>query len=431
MALDAERESATFSIDTMRNELNGGAEMSQFKQDIMDELDALVADGDACLPDDDADRPAARQQVMRMVSVQYKRLQLDAAVSPLKRQARLELLSLFDPSWHTRNGVHFGLWLGAIQGQGSDEQIEEWLAPSLFFQIFGCFAMTELGHGSFVRGLETTATYDPTTETFDLHSPTLTATKWWIGGAAHTATHAAVFAQLVLPDGSRPGVHTFVCPLRSRDDHSLLPGVSAGDCGHKFGRNGIDNGWLRFEHVRLPREALLCKHASVDTDGTFTRRGARQLQYRALIGARATMVMDSAQWLKAAVTIAVRYLAVRHQGAPLVPGGGEPALLDYATVQTRLMPLLATTYALSFTSLYMKNRAAPPGMTVSRSEAQDSAEEEAALPDLHATCAGLKAFATWACYHGIDTCRQAMGGMGYSGYTGLPRMLADFAVQCT
>lgn len=41
---------------------------------------------------------------------------------------------------------------------------------------------TELGHGTFIRGLETTCTYDPTTEEFVLNSPTLTSYKWWPGG---------------------------------------------------------------------------------------------------------------------------------------------------------------------------------------------------------------------------------------------------------
>jgi acyl-CoA oxidase len=79
--------------------------------------------------------------------------------------------------------------------------------------VIGCFAMTELAHGSNVAGLETTATFDPSTDEFVIHTPHLGATKWWIGGAASTATHAAVFAQLIV-DGKRWGVKTFVTQLR-------------------------------------------------------------------------------------------------------------------------------------------------------------------------------------------------------------------------
>jgi acyl-CoA oxidase len=53
------------------------------------------------------------------------------------------------------------------------------------------------------------------------------------------------------------------------------------------------------------------------------------------------------------------------------------------------------------------------------------------LPDVHATSSGLKAFTTWATHYGIDTCRQACGGHGYSSYSRLPQLFADFAVMCT
>ncbi len=43
--------------------------------------------------------------------------------------------------------------------------------------------------GTFIRGLETTATYDPKTEEFVLHSPTLTSTKWWPGGREYSINH--------------------------------------------------------------------------------------------------------------------------------------------------------------------------------------------------------------------------------------------------
>lgn len=79
--------------------------------------------------------------------------------------------------------------------------------------MIGCFAMTELAHGSNVAGLETTATFDEETDEFIIHTPHLGATKWWIGGAASTATHAAVFAQMIIK-GKRHGVKTFVTQLR-------------------------------------------------------------------------------------------------------------------------------------------------------------------------------------------------------------------------
>lgn len=60
----------------------------------------------------------------------------------------------------------------------------------LNYDIIGCYAQTELGHGSNVRGLETTAKWDPIKKEFEIHSPYLTASKWWNGSMGRTATHA-------------------------------------------------------------------------------------------------------------------------------------------------------------------------------------------------------------------------------------------------
>ena len=123
------------------------------------------------------------------------------------------------------------------------------------------------------------------------------------------------------------------------------------------------------------------------------------------------MVTDSAVWLKAATTIAVRYLALRRQGDPLASGGREPQLIDFRTVQTRVMPLVATAYALNFTALFMQRVAPQAGLSDGDDEGEPMTDEEKmeVLPDLHATCAGLKAFSTWATYYGIDTLRQVSG----------------------
>jgi len=59
------------------------------------------------------------------------------------------------------------------------------------------------------------------------------------------------------------GLHCFIVQLRSLEDGSPMPGVNIGDCGPKMGRDGIDNGWIQFDHVRIPREDMLMKWAKV------------------------------------------------------------------------------------------------------------------------------------------------------------------------
>lgn len=74
------------------------------------------------------------------------------------------------------------MFLPTIRSQGDDAQRDKWLPLGRAYKIIGTYAQTELGHGSYIRGLETTATYDPATQEFVLNSPTLTASKWWPGG---------------------------------------------------------------------------------------------------------------------------------------------------------------------------------------------------------------------------------------------------------
>ena len=92
--------------------------------------------------------------------------------------------------------LHWGMFVPTIRGQATEEQKEEWLPLAMEMKTVGTYAQTELGHGTFLRGLETTATFDPDTDEFIVHSPTLTSTKWWPGGLGKTATHAVVMARL-------------------------------------------------------------------------------------------------------------------------------------------------------------------------------------------------------------------------------------------
>ncbi|RYG46885.1 hypothetical protein EON67_09085 [archaeon] len=209
--------------------------------------------------------------------------------------------------------------------------------------------------------METTATFVPHAGEdgegeWDLHSPTISSTKWWIGGAGETSTHAAVYARL-LCGGVDHGVHTFVVQLRDPDTGSLMPGVHVGDVGAKYGRNGIDNGWIRFHHVRLPARAQLRRWAKVAPDGTYTRAVSAKnnaMAYGALLMGRASMIGDCAAYLSMATTVAVRWAVGRRQGARQQADGLPPQLMDFKTHQAKLMPLVAYAYALTVTSHRMK-----------------------------------------------------------------------------
>ena len=221
-------------------------------------------------------------------------------------------------------------------------------------ELLGCFAMTETGHGSDVQSLETTATYDAETEEFVIDSPTPTSRKDYIGGAAETATIAAVFAQLITPEDGEPvnhGVHCFVVPIRD-DEGNDLPGVTTSDCHYKGGLPGVDNGRIMFDHVRVPRVNLLNKYGDVAPDGTYSspienpnRRFFTMIG--TLIRGRVTVGGSAGAAARVALDIATRYALQRRQfSAP--DDDGEVLIMDYLVHQRRLFPLIARSYALQF-----------------------------------------------------------------------------------
>lgn len=297
--------------------------------------------------------------------------------------------------------------------------------------VIGCFAMTELGHGSNVAGLETTATFDQESDTFVINTPHLRATKWWIGGAASSATHAAVFARLIV-DGKDHGVQTFITQLRDTKTFQTMPGITIGDIGKKMGRDGIDNGYIQFTFVRVPRAHMLMKNTQVSRDGTVTKPPLAQLAYGALLGGRTSMVADSSNSAKKALTIAVRYAAMRRQFSS---GGNklETQILDYPIHQRRLLPLVAQAVAIGFTATKLQQMYEDMTQSLDRLKPTDPnlMETLAKLKETHATSAGLKAFCTWSTLDTIEKCRQSCGGHGYSSYSNLPAQYNDFAVQCT
>lgn len=213
-----------------------------------------------------------------------------------------------------------------------------------------------------------------------------------------------------------------------------MPGIVIGDIGAKMGRHGTDNGWIQFTNVRIPRSHMLMKHTKVSRDGAVTEPPLQQLAYGALITGRVSMVVDSGNMAKKALTIAIRYASIRRQFGKDKGGKAlESKIMDYPIHQYRLMPLLAQAFAMHFTGVEVQ---AIYDALMERLESlgpDDSDMDQVLeqLKEVHGTSAGLKAFCTWNCLNTIDQCRQACGGHGYSAYTGLASMYSDFAVQCT
>ncbi|KAK6462279.1 acyl-coenzyme A oxidase 4 [Scheffersomyces coipomensis] len=355
---------------------------------------------------------------------------------------RLSLIGVFDPQVSTRIGVNLGLFISCLRGNGTFDQLQYWALgknTAYIRGIYGCFAMTELAHGSNVMGLETTATFDRETDEFVINTPHIGATKWWIGGAAHSATHSTVYARLIV-DGEDYGVKTFVVPLRD-SNHDLTPGVTVGDIGAKMGRDGIDNGWIQFSSVRIPRYFMLQKFCKVSREGDVVLPPLEQLSYSALLGGRVMMVLDSYRMIARMSTIALRYAIGRRQFKSQAAEESEEdnvpetQLLDYPLHQRRLLPFLAAAYVVSAGALKVERTIEETLNELD--DAVDSNDEDGILKSIDAMkslfidSGALKATCTWLAAETIDQCRQACGGHGYSSYNGFGKAYNDWVVQCT
>ena len=254
----------------------------------------------------------------------------------------------------------------------------------------------------------------------------MTSTKFWIGGAAESATHATVFANLIVK-GKKYGVKPFVVQVRDPETFDLMPGVNIGDIGHKMGRNEIDNGWIRFTYVRVPRTNMLMKYTQVTKSGSVTEPPMSQLAYGALMFGRTAIVRESVEMAKKAITIAIRYAVVRRQFG----GTKETQIMDYKTHQLRLITLLASIYGMQFAAIQVRKDYEHMLKELSNADPKSMGKTLDNLKQMHATSAGLKALVTWNVLGLIETCRQSLGGMGYLAYSGLSAMYQDHAVQCT
>jgi acyl-CoA oxidase len=342
----------------------------------------------------------------------------------------IEMLAFGDLSLMVKAGVQWGLFGGAVQLLGTKRHHDAYLRGIISFDLPGCFAMTETGHGSDVQQLRTTCTYDPETQTFDLHTPHEAARKDYIGNAAKDGRMAAVFAQLIT-QGTNHGVHAWLVPIRDEQGNPM-PGVTIGDAGPKAGLNGVDNGRLTFDHVKVPRDMLLDRYGQVAEDGTYTSsigNGTRRFftQLGTLVRGRVSVGGSAGSATKLALDIAVRYGNIRRQFA--APGEEREIVInDYLVHQRKLLPALATTYALHFAQGELVSQ-----MHDVQTAVHEHGEEidEAAQREIESRAAGLKVAQTWHATHTIQLCREACGGAGYLQENRLPHLKADTDVFTT
>ena len=296
------------------------------------------------------------------------------------------------------------MFIPAVKNLGTIEQQAEWVPRSWNCKIIGAYAQTELGHGTFIRGLETTATYEPSTKEFVIHSPTITAYKWWPGGLGHTANYALIFAQLYTL-GKCYGIHPFIVQIRDEETHKPMKGITVGEIGTKVGFNSVNNGFLGFDKVRIPLKNLLAKNSKVLENGEYKKGKSSVLAYGTMTFIRVGILIEAARFMAAAATISTRYSTVRRQ-SPINPKQPEPKIIEHVTQQMKIFPVIAKAVVFKLAADYL--------WTTYEQVTEELAKGNLArLPELHALSCCLKAVCSDEAAESVELCRRACGGHGY------------------
>ncbi|XP_061392964.1 probable peroxisomal acyl-coenzyme A oxidase 1 [Musca vetustissima] len=419
-----ERKNATFSSEEMSIWLYGCKEKLERKRIIEKEACELV--------DDPLDVEFASYKDVATMSVRHA----IAAAKKLKElQDRYnpggsdiypalmgdEAITALIPSGNPLS-VHILMFTRALKEQGTDEQYEKFGRRADNNEIIGTFAQTELGHGTYLRGLEARADYDRQREEFILNTPTLTAYKWWPGGLGQTCNYCIFVAQLYI-DGESKGLGMFVVQIRDEETHAPLRGVHVGEIGKKMGLNGVNNGFLGLKNYRVPRLNMLMRHQQVLLDGTFIKSPVSQVSYFPMVFVRCMVARQNANYLAQAATIVTRYSVIRRQ-SPIEEGHPEPKILEHLTQQMKVIQEIvnAVVYRLAARNLQT--------MYNETSEAVYR-KDFSRLPELHALACILKVATSYDSTFGIERLRQACGGHGYLTAGNLGNIFALAAPACT
>ncbi|KAF9336377.1 Peroxisomal acyl-coenzyme A oxidase 1 [Podila minutissima] len=409
------RTKVSFDVQGMTNYLHGGAANVEHRQYITDLI--------ACEPIFNKDDCTFQDPGSYRGWLNHT----DAVKRGIAMSTRLAEINME----HDLNDLDFATMMEAIDEplpivlHNGEEQIEKWIPLFEKFQILGCYAQIELGYGSNLSQLETTATFVKETDEWEINSTSFTASKWWIGGLGALSTHAVIQARLFI-DGKIYGAHVFVIPLRSLEDYKPFPGVEIGGIGPKAynGFNKMDNGFARFNKYRISRDIMLMRFSKVSKDGVYTKPPHAKLVYGSMVLLRSVLIRQMALYLSRATTVATRHLTVRRQfknptsrnDSDLNPSL-ETQVINYPMVQNRPFRMIAQSYALFTAGQVMMEMYV--GLMTGLSSGNINA-----LAEVHAMSSGLKSYCT-------TMCRKLMGGHGFSYFTGITHLFTSIVPSNT
>ena len=322
----------------------------------------------------------------------------------------------------TRFGVHMGLYGQTLFALGTEKH-DKWKKRAIEMRDLGCFMLTEMGHGSNVQGILTTATYCHSDQTFIINTPVDIGMKFWIGNLALTANMGVLFAQLIA-NGKNQGVHAFLIPIRD-EEGNIVPGMMIGDCGTKMGQNGVDNGWVMFSAMKVTKDALLDKFSWIDENGKFKSKIKKTsqrfaIQISALTAGRLAVSLSSVTSIFVGCSIGLRYCTVRRQFGE--SKGMENTLMDYPLVNSRLAQFISSGLTYSTVS-YM--------LFKEWNEVDVYQIKDPRVKELHSLSSFIKAASSWVSLKALGKVRELCGGHGYSSYSFIPTLMNYTEVNIT
>ncbi|WP_405858403.1 acyl-CoA oxidase [Streptomyces sp. NBC_00090] len=293
------------------------------------------------------DRTALAYERLRSVNTRVDS-PLDLAGDARLLSALHEWVGVADGGVCTLASIHYNLFLGSLldhQNGAGGRDLSEFTS----MRSTGTFLCTELDHGNDAPALRTTAVLDPETGGFILHTPTPGAQKFMPNTSLAGGPKSAVVAARLVIDGEDQGVFLFLTRLSDENGH--LPGIHVRKLPDRTG-TPVDHCLTAFEHVRLPREALLeAAHGRLDGEGRLhSEVGSTRKRFLRSVGrvtaGKLCMSAGTLGMSRAALAIAVRHAHSRYISGPKL--GERVPLAAHRSHHGRLLHGLATAYAMTF-----------------------------------------------------------------------------------